>query len=228
MNFVISIVNPDALSLIGEICHSLEVPISLNLYGRGTATKRTLDLLGIDSKQRRVVMCIADSKKAEQLMALQRRHLYMDAPGNGIVLSIPIKSIGGRKTMSYLSDANVQQIPKSEPFQNYSHELILVIANEGYTDMVMDAAREAGASGGTVLHGKGTASERTEKFFGISVAQEKEMVMIVAETHQKAAIMRSVLHLAGPKTAAGAIVFSLPVSSIAGIGMNEAEADVTL
>ena len=130
--------------------------------------------------------------------------------------------------MSYLSDANVQQIPKSEPLQNYSHELILVIANEGYTDMVMDAAREAGASGGTVLHGKGTASERTEKFFGISVAQEKEMVMIVAETHQKAAIMRSVLHLAGPKTAAGAIVFSLPVSSIAGIGMNEAEVDVTL
>ena len=220
MKFVISIINPDELPALGEICQSLEIPLFLNLYGRGTATRRMLDLLGIESKQRRVVMCIAGEAKAASLIASQRRYLYMDAPGNGIVLAVPVKSVGGKKTMSYLSK---DPEPNTVPPERYPHELILVVANEGYTDMVMDAAREAGAAGGTVLHGKGTASAEAGKFFGISVAQEKEVVMIVVKAEQKAVIMRSILRLAGPESEAGSIVFSLPVSDIVGFGTAENE-----
>ena len=57
----------------------------------------------------------------------------------------------------------------------FNHELIVVILNEGYADLVMDAARAAGAGGGTVLHAKGTGSKRGEKFFGVSLADEKDM-----------------------------------------------------
>ena len=80
----------------------------------------------------------------------------------------------------------------------FNHELIVVILNEGYADLVMDAARAAGAGGGTVLHAKGTGSKRGEKFFGVSLADEKDMVYIIAYADEKTAIMRAINENAGP------------------------------
>lgn len=102
---------------------------------------------------------------------------------------------------------------------NYSYELIIAISNEGCTDMVMNAARKAGARGGTVIHGKGTGSREDEKFFNVSIAQEKEVILIVSEKDRKSDIMREIVGSAGPSTPAGAIVFSLPISEVAGFGL---------
>jgi len=99
------------------------------------------------------------------------------------------------------------------------YECILCIVNAGFTDNVMDAARAAGARGGTVLHGKGTGSKDAEKFFGVSIASEKEVIMIVAKSAEKTAIMKSIVNQAGVGTEAGAVVMSLPVSAVAGFGM---------
>ena len=68
---------------------------------------------------------------------------------------------------------------------DFSHELIMAIMNEGYSDTVMDAARSAGAGGGTVLHAKGTGRARAEKFFGVSLADEKDVVYIVAHAEER-------------------------------------------
>ena len=102
-------------------------------------------------------------------------------------------------------------------------ELIVVISNQGYNDMVMDAAREAGAYGGTVVHARGTGMERAERFLGISLASEKDMIFIVAKTKQRGAIMSKVMQKAGMETPAKAIVFSLPVSDTAGLRLMEDE-----
>ena len=97
----------------------------------------------------------------------------------------------------------------------------MAIANEGRTDMVMNAARSVGAKGGTVLHGKGTGGENEQKFFKVSIAQEKEVILILSEAKQKSAIMKAILEKAGPDTEAGTVVFSLPVSEAAGFGILE-------
>ena len=122
--------------------------------------------------------------------------------------------------MAYLTD---NKTPTGEkPKMVFSHELIYVILNEGASDMVMHAARSAGATGGTVLLGKGTGSRETGKFLGISLASEKDVVLIVAKADQKAAIMKAIVEQAGPGTDAGAICFSLPVSKVAGLRQVEA------
>ena len=100
---------------------------------------------------------------------------------------------------------------------NFTHELIIVVLNQGYTDEVMNAARAAGAGGGTVLHAKGTGAEYARKFLGVSLASEKECILIVSETGNRSAIMEAIAREAGPSTPAGAITFSLPVSSVAGL-----------
>lgn len=218
MNIVLSIIYPAGLKILTDIHQNLRLPFTMVLHGRGTATDRMLDLLGIESRENRIVLTVADPQKTRELIEEQRRVLYLGMPGNGLVIALPIKSIGGGKTLAYLSgDAS----PKYTPEATYDHELILAIANEGCTDMVMDAARAAGSTGGTVIHGKGVGQENAKKFFNVSIAQEKEVVMIVAYRPQKAAIMQSILKLAGPDSKAGAIVLSLPVSEIAGLRKQE-------
>ena len=110
---------------------------------------------------------------------------------------------------------------KYTPELNFAYELIVVIASEGQTDLVMDAARAAGARGGTVLHGKGTGAEQAKKFYNITIAEEKEVFLIVAKAEEKTEIMRSILQKAGPGTPAGAIAFSLPTTEVAGFGFRK-------
>ena len=218
MNIVLSIIYPAGLKILTDIHQNLRLPFTMVPHGRGTATDRMLDLLGIESRENRIVLTVADPQKTRELIEEQRRVLYLGMPGNGLVIALPIKSIGGGKTLAYLSgDAS----PNYTPEATYDHELSLAIANEGCTDMVMDAARAAGATGGTVIHGKGVGQENAKKFFNVSIAQEKEVVMIVAYRPQKAASMQSILKLAGPDSKAGAIVLSLPVSEIAGLRKQE-------
>ena len=105
------------------------------------------------------------------------------------------------------------------------YELLVVIANQGYTDVIMDAARKANATGGTVIHAKGTGMEKAEKFLGVSLAQEKEMIFMVTKTKDKNGIMQSIMKEAGIGSKAGAIVFSLPVTETAGMRLIEKNED---
>lgn len=121
--------------------------------------------------------------------------------------------------MAYLNGGNTPA--KTAPAINTDYELIITIAASGHTDTVMNAARSAGARGGTVLHGKGTGAEGAPSFYNISLAEEKELILIVSAAAEKAAIMQAILRAAGPGTEAGGIVFSLPVTEVAGFGMFE-------
>ena len=111
--------------------------------------------------------------------------------------------------------------------QGTDRELIVIISNQGYNELVMDAAREAGAYGGTILNARGTGMERAEKFLGISLASEKDMIFIVAKTRQRDAIMQSVMFKAGMETPAKAIAFSLPVADTAGLRLVDEEDEET-
>lgn len=217
MNYVISICDPRALPTLTELCAELNLPVNVVLHAHGTAVRSMLDILGIESNEKRVVMTIANTEQTKRLVEEQKRRLFIGVPGHGIVVAVPIKSIGGGKTVAFLNGN--QQPAKYTPELNYSYELIVAIANEGRTDQVMNAARAAGAAGGTVLHGKGTGSENMEKFYNVSIASEKEVILIVAKTEQKAGIMKAILEKAGPASEAGTIAFSLPTSEVAGFGL---------
>lgn len=219
MNCIISVVSPTAEEKLAEIHNRLSVPLFVTLHGRGTAVKSMLDLLGIESSEKRVVIAIANNDKTKNLIKAIKNELYIGVPGHGIIASVPIKSIGGGKTVSVLSEGEAPV--KGKPDINNTYELIVAIANEGRTDMVMNAARLAGAAGGTVLHGKGTAEEEAMRFLNISIASEKEVILIVAKKEQKARLMQAVLEKAGPSSEAGTVLFSMPVSSIAGFNMFE-------
>ena len=104
---------------------------------------------------------------------------------------------------------------------NYTHELVLCIVNSGFSESVMDAAKKAGARGGTVVNARGTAGKEAEKFFGISVQEEKELVLILVESEKKDAVLSALYDEVGLNSAGQGIAFSLPVDGV--VGLNQAQ-----
>lgn len=99
----------------------------------------------------------------------------------------------------------------------YEYELILCIINEGFSETVMDAAKEVGARGGTVIRARGTANREAEAFFHITVHPEKEVVMILVKSDIKDAVLHAVYKSAGLDTAGQGIAFAVPVDNVIGI-----------
>lgn len=100
-----------------------------------------------------------------------------------------------------------------------SHELIMCIVNTGFTDVVMDAARDKGARGGTVIHARGTANKEAEEFFHISVQPDKEVVMILVPSEIKDDVLHAIYQAAGLKTAGQGIAFAMPVTNVVGLSV---------
>lgn len=189
--------------------------------GFGTATNDILDYLGMDSTEKAVVFSVVEEKSWTRIKKQLEKKLKIDAPGGGIAFIISLSSIGGKKVLQFLLETQDYQKKEESTLQNTTHDLITVIAEQGYIEMIMEAAREAGAYGGTVIHAKGTGMAAADKFMGVSLAAEKEMIFIVTKTEQKNAIMQAIMQKAGLDSKAKAITFSLPVTDTAGLRLVE-------
>ena len=196
------------------------VPLVLTLLGQGTATTEILDCLGLEATEKAVLLCV--TPHSPRLVRRAARELWLDVPGRGILMAVPISSVGGARARDYLLS---WQAEEDDMDKEITHELIVVIANRGHTDQVMDAARSAGAAGGTTIHAKGTGTELARKFFGVSLAAEKEIVFILAKEADRKPIMKAVIAQAGMQTKAQAVVFSLPVTDLAGLRLLEEDGE---
>ncbi len=107
--------------------------------------------------------------------------------------------------------------------KKFEHELILCIVNEGFSEAVMEAAKEVGARGGTILHARGTANMQAEEFFKITIQPEKEMVMMVVPSKIKDDVLHALYKAVGLKTPGQGIAFSVPVDNVIGLSSEETE-----
>ena len=101
--------------------------------------------------------------------------------------------------------------------KSFKHEMIMCIVNSGFSETVMDAAREFGAKGGTVIRGRGTANVEAEKLYGIAIQPDKEIVLILVDTAIKNDILHAVYKAAGLNTPGQGIAFALPVEDVVGL-----------
>ena len=99
----------------------------------------------------------------------------------------------------------------------FEHEVIFCIVNAGFSDAVMDAAKEFGARGGTVIHARGTANSEAEKLYKITIQPEKEIVMMVVQSSIKNEILHALYKSVGLNTAGHGIAFSMPVDDVIGL-----------
>ena len=154
--YIIAITDHDRGEAMGSLYHAAGLHLILSMPARGTATSEHLAIYGLDATEKCVIAAVGSTQEADSLIRSAKRKLFIDIPGNGVMLTVPLKSVAGGKTLSYLTD---DLKAGGAPNMNFEHELITVILNEGYSDFVMDAARAAGA-GGAARQGHGRHARR--------------------------------------------------------------------
>lgn len=197
--------------------------VSFVTLGYGTAEKDVLHYLGLGSTEKAVGFSLVTGETWREIKHALERKLQIDVPGKGIAFTVPLSSIGGKRELAFLTKGQTFTLEGESALKDTRRELIIAICEQGYSEMVMDAARECGAGGGTIIHAKGTGMQSAEKFLGITLASEKDVVLIVAKTAGKAEIMQAVMKKAGVETDAKAICFSLPVTDTAGLRLYDEE-----
>lgn len=216
-NLIITITDRSRGGEFAAWFQSQGVPLVLTVLGQGTATTEILDCLGLEATEKAVLLCV--TPHSPRTVRQAARELWLDVPGRGILMTVPVSTIGGAAARDYL----LQQEAEERMEREQTHELIIVITNQGCTDKVMDAARAAGATGGTSIHAKGTGAELARKFLGVSIAAERELIFILAKKEDRTPIMKAVMSQAGIHSAARSLAFSLPVGDIAGLRQLDGE-----
>mgnify|MGYP005926625975 FL=1 len=157
LNLVITITDRDRTETAIKLFQECNVFTTDIVLGQGTAPREILEYLYLSPAEKSIIFGVVTHAGLSALLRHLKRKMYIDIPGNGIAVTVPLNSIGGKRSLEYMLDGQTLETNKSleaaERIERMSiktdYELIFVVANEGYSDMIMDAARSAGAGGGT-------------------------------------------------------------------------------
>ncbi len=209
-----------------EVFDSMHIPICYQCRGKGTAPSEMLDIFGLSGTLRLITVGLLPRFMTKELFEKAEKQLSFRRRGGGIAITIPITGLQ-HPMFQMLNDEARLAVEKrikeriegemAEIQEKSEYTVIWVSVASGYSDEVIDAARDAGAKGGTVLKGRRRNSERVSQLFGISMQDEQDFVMIVVPREKKAEIMSAVSTACGLKTPAHGIVLSLPVDEVMGL-----------
>ncbi len=180
--------------------------------GRGTASSELLDVLGLGTTERDILISMAGSQTVQRLM-----HLLDEGVPNlyakGIAFDMPLTGMNRRIATVFLKK---EEVVKGEiKMQESAGNLILVVVNQGHTDEVMDTARGAGARGGTVIRSRWAGGDETRQFLGFTIQEEKEIIAIVTSPEHRNPIMEMINMKHGLQTEAGAMICSMNIDTMA-------------
>lgn len=223
MKLLLSIVDSDSENKLTDMYVKNHIPYNILAHGQGTASSDILDYLGIGETRKGIVFSIVAEGQINQITQLLKKEMNFEEPGMGVAFTIPLSCVSSIITKLDKSQMNVSQKNCEEIAmkKERAHELIIIVVAQGHSEIAMEAAKKAGASGGTVIHARGAGSSELAKFYEITIQPEKELIMIVASVEDKNKIMTAVNEALGRHSDAKGIMFSVPVDETVGLGTYE-------
>lgn len=181
------------------------------LIGRGLAKSNLLAILGLGESTKDVILMVVEDSIKNVVFNTIKKATSKEKRNFGEIFVTNVDS--------FFRSGNLKdEIEESTPKEKTMNEMISVIVNKGYADDVMAAARSAGASGGTVLNARGTARETDERFFGMHIVPEKEMLIMIVPTEKKDDVMNAIKELKCLKEPGMGIVYSSQVEDFGTLG----------
>lgn len=227
---LISIVNRSDETQLKTILDECSVALSLSFEGTGTARSAVLDYFGIGETEKTIVLSLFPESDEDLIVREIRTKMSLYLVGRGISFTVPLTGVSEIIANGLLKASTKKTVLESMIMteNRRTYDLIICAVNPEYSDEAMEAARSAGAAGGTIMHARMLENKKAEQFIGISLAREQEILLILTKREGKLAIMQALFDRVGVKTEAGGIIFSLPVDRTVGIGADEtAEVAVT-
>ncbi|GHS93155.1 nitrogen regulatory protein P-II [Synergistales bacterium] len=213
---------------IAELYANHDAKINFLSLGKGTANSKILNYLGLGQTEKSIMFSVMPTREAMSVLSQLDWTLDIGKPGHGIAFIVPLENacwknevrplIGLKSFLDYGAQGAEEKNKEGENVGfTFDYELVLVVANRGYNQEVMDAAQAAGARGGTIINAKGFATGGTEKFFGVTIQPEKEIILILTPGDTRDAVMLGISKQAGAGTPPEAVTFSVPVLDVVGL-----------
>ena len=227
IKLLFSVVNPSDEGKLKEILDETSVALSFTFAGMGTARSQLLDYFGIGESAKSVVISLIPESDEDAILRVLRVKMALYLVGKGISFTIPLTGIseitanGLLKAVATKTAEGKKMTANQTGNQERKFDLIVAAVEAGRVDEALEAARAAGAAGGTVLRARSLENDKAEQFIGITLAREQEILLVLAKRESKLAIMNALSEKVGLKTEAGGVIFSLPVDKTAGISAAE-------
>lgn len=220
---LIGIVNYGEEDKVKHIINEVSLAFSFTFEGLGTARSHLLDYLGIGETEKSVMFLLIPETDEDVIIRALRAQLSLYLAGRGIAFTVPLAGISEIIANGLMGAATNKTIGEDKIMtqNNRKYNLIIAAVNANHVDEAMDVARDAGASGGTIIRARATDNVKAEQFAGISLMVEQELLLILAKRESSSAIMEALSENVGLKTPAGGVIFALPVDRTAGIAAEE-------
>lgn len=224
---LVGIINKEDEAKFTDAVNELCTAIHFSGVGSGTARQNYKSFFGFNEITKRVAMSLIPGALEHDILSNVGHKLKLFLVGRGIAFTLPISAIS-----SLINDAIITGFDKSDKAKRhggiskkkekeYMHELVIAVVNPKFTDAAIEAARAAGATGATVFHTKSTGNGKAEQRIGTTIEQETDSIFFLTSLEFRTQIMEAIRDTAGLKTDGGAVLFSLPVDDLVGIGRFE-------
>ena len=219
MKVILSIVERGQGAAMLKLYRKRQVPIHIQCAGKGTATSEIMDILGLGSSEKDVLLSFAAASAAKKLLHDLDNELRGHTGGAGIVVSIPVSGLNS--LVANLAAYHAESLKEKEEgndMERSENSLILVVCARGCTDDVMTTAKAHGARGGTVIKGRLSGRKELEQAYEVELKAEREIVAILVPTSLRGPIMEAINAEHGLRSEAQAALCSLPIEQIVRLG----------
>lgn len=216
---IMTIVERGSGSKLIKLYNKQQVFTHLRCEGTGTATSEIMDILGLGSSEKDIILSLAPVSTARRLLELLDDELRGAVPGRGIAFTMHLSAVNSLIATFISLKTRKDSGGGGEMDKHQKSSMILVTVNQGFTDTVMDTARKAGARGGTIIRGRWVGDESFAQSRGITSLQaEKELIFIVVATEIRSKVMEAINREHGLESEAGAMVSAIGIEQLAHLG----------
>lgn len=228
VKLLVGIINKEDEGRLTEIVNECATAVHFSGVGHGTARNSYMNYFGLGEVEKRLTMSLIPASAEHTILTAIGHGLKLYLVGRGIAFTLPLSGISNIINDAILSGVDKPDKPQGrrapiskKKEKKTMHELVIAVVNTKYTDAAIEAARAAGATGATVFHTKSINNERAEGAIGTTINRETDSLFFLTTLEYKTQIMEAVRDAAGLKTEGGAVIFSLPVDDLVGVGRFE-------
>lgn len=207
-NVMTLIISEHQANLFIDIIKEKSLYDGIVFLAKGTVKNSFLNLIGLKNQKMRLIDVLIERDKSKEIIDYTAEKLKLNEPNHGIAYLTSRRMVKDEKGESNASNT----IGEKTMFKK-----ITVIVNRGMADDVMDIARESGARGGTILHGKGTGTKNAAKLFGMEVEPEKELVLIIVPTEIEEKVVKNLYNNLEMQNSGNGILFVEDITYVRGI-----------
>lgn len=220
LRVLVLVTTPKLADKAAELFRKGAIPVQYKWNAVGTASSEMIDVLGLGSPDKSVLISFMPKLFADVMLKKFKKELRLGTVNSGIAFTLPLSGANNLmvRMLEQLKPDEVENIERKVrvSMSDIKYSLIAAVVNEGYSENVMEAAREVGARGGTVVPSRRIGNEHAVGFWGLSIQNEKDMVFIITDNENKLKIMQAIGEKCGMHSEAKGIVASLPIDAVIG------------